>query len=139
MQTPILFRSIIVLLPFSIFTLVAQQRPTSDIEITRSSATNDTIYVIENQIDGTFDSLEKIPVNELINQRKAKFVHYGIVAQYNPEFEKKYGVIIQNEGCSVSLNAKAVVRNNQRIVAYLNKKYGNAWKKDLGFVPFGTE
>lgn len=92
---------------------------------------------------------EKIPVvtyatsqniDSMMKEKRAVIIHYGLVPVYNPEFEKKYGVEIHNLGCVVSSGEDDPVKiNNTLISEYLTKNYGDSWKKDLGFKPFGTE
>lgn len=74
----------------------------------------------------------------LLKARKLNFIHFGFVSRENPEFTKKYGIGIANDGCSITpdLSEKATL-NNQLIAKYLTKNYGETWKKDLGFLPFG--
>lgn len=76
----------------------------------------------------------------LFAEKKAIIVHYGFAPVYNADFEKKYGVKIYNAGCVVlpGNNNPATV-NNQLISKLLTKNFGESWKKDLGFSPFGTE
>lgn len=66
------------------------------------------------------------------------FVQFGIMSKIHKEFEKKYGIAVQYENCVVSkyLSEKAK-QNNILVAKKLTQKFGNAWKKDLGFLPYG--
>jgi hypothetical protein len=75
---------------------------------------------------------------ELLKSKKLQFVHFGFASRVNPEFEKKYNVLVKNEGCVITPILSAhVTKNNQLIAEYLTKTFGDLWKKDLGFLPYG--
>ena len=76
----------------------------------------------------------------LVKENKAVIVHYGFVPVYNKEFEKKYGIKILNAGCVIIPGENHhSTKNNQIISKYLTGKFGEIWKKDLGFSPFGVQ
>lgn len=75
---------------------------------------------------------------ELLKSKNLQFVHFGFVSRENPSFEEKYGVLIKNEGCVITpIISEKVTKNNQLIASYLTKTFGDSWKKDLGFLPYG--
>lgn len=75
---------------------------------------------------------------ELLKSKNLQFVHFGFVSHENPDFEKKYGVLIKNEGCVITpIISEKVIKNNQLIASYLTKIFGDSWRKDLGFLPYG--
>lgn len=97
-------------------------------------------------ITKTNSTLEKTPVitfataenvTQIFQEKRAVLVHYGLVPAYNPEFEKKYGVKIYNAGCVVG--ADDGKNNNLLIAAQLDKSFGPAWQKELGFALFGMQ
>lgn len=79
-------------------------------------------------------TIEKTKVEELVGY----FIDFGIVLKSNPEFTKKYKIGIKSEGCVITeASSKIAKSNNQQLADLLDKKYGDIWKKDLGFLPYG--
>lgn len=75
---------------------------------------------------------------EILKSKKLQFVNFGIVSRVHPEFEKKYGIKIKNEGCVITPTlSEKVTKNNQLIAEYLTKNFGDSWKTELGFLPYG--
>ena len=76
----------------------------------------------------------------LLKAKNLQFIQFGIATQNHKNFTEKYGIKILYEGCVITpfLSEKATL-NNKLIAEYLTKKYGENWKKDLGFLPFGLE
>lgn len=74
-----------------------------------------------------------------VQQKEQKhFVMFGIMERDHSAFQKKYNVSIKYENCVVSEGISKKAKENNKIVAeFLIKKYGNMWKKDLGFTPYG--
>lgn len=66
------------------------------------------------------------------------FIQFGIMSKNHDDFKKKYhtGVFYQN--CVISPEiSKQAKENNFAIARILTEKYGDAWKKDLGMIPYG--
>lgn len=77
---------------------------------------------------------------QLLKENRLKFIHFGIAAINPKEFYEKYGISVKNEGCVITPVTSSAAEINNRIVAdYLTGKFGNAWKKDLEFLPFGLK
>ncbi|WP_407404440.1 hypothetical protein [Chryseobacterium sp.] len=88
----------------------------------------------ENSRVNTPTTVEKTKEQELIGY----FIDFGIVLKSNTEFIKKYKIGIKSQGCVITeSSSKAAKSNNQQLADLLDKKYGDIWKKDLGFVPYG--
>ncbi|MBW7675870.1 FEKKY domain-containing protein [Chryseobacterium chendengshani] len=66
------------------------------------------------------------------------FVQFGIMSKAHKKFEENYGVDIHYQNCVVSKFLSEKAKENNKLVAKtLTQKFGNAWKKDLGFLPYG--
>ena len=77
-------------------------------------------------------------VNQLHDTGELKIITIGIVSNDYSEFEKNYSIIVKTEGCVAAPHLlSAVADNNLAVADFLTKRYGDAWKKDLGFVPMG--
>lgn len=74
----------------------------------------------------------------LPNENTPHFMQFGIMSRNHDEFRKKYGISIIYQNCVISqfLSRKAK-ENNQLIAKSLTEKYGDTWRKDLGFIPYG--
>lgn len=123
---------------FSTALLFSQKKNSAVSEV---SSKKDTI---KTTVNGQEINLTNFATEEnfemLFNENKAIIVHYGFAPVYNADFEKKYGVKIYNAGCVVLPgNNNPATINNQLISKLLTKNFGENWKKDLGFQPFGTE
>lgn len=77
-------------------------------------------------------------IEKFLKNQNANFINFGLGMQNFTDFKKKYGVGNKNQGCVISgaLGENATI-NNQFIAAYLDKKYGSDWRKDLPFIPYG--
>lgn len=73
-----------------------------------------------------------------LKETSPHFIQFGIMSINHDPFKKKYGITVNYQNCVVSkyLSEKAK-ENNQLVAQTLTKKYGSAWKKDLGFIPYG--
>ncbi|WP_412850963.1 hypothetical protein ACL0VS_05940 [Chryseobacterium sp. PMSZPI] len=66
------------------------------------------------------------------------FIQFGIMSKNHEDFKKKYKTDVVYQNCVVSSEISKRAKENNLVVAKnLTKKYGNAWKKDLGIVPYG--
>lgn len=66
------------------------------------------------------------------------FIQFGIMSKNHEDFKNKYhtGVFYQN--CIISYEiSKQAKENNLAVAKTLTEKYGDAWKKDLGIIPYG--
>ncbi|SIS83921.1 hypothetical protein SAMN05421786_102476 [Chryseobacterium ureilyticum] len=76
--------------------------------------------------------------HEIKEENIPHFIQFGLLSKSHEEFKKKYqtGVVYQN--CVISPEiSKQASENNLAIAKILTEKYGNAWKNDLGFIPYG--
>jgi hypothetical protein len=56
------------------------------------------------------------------------------------DFEKKYGISLIKENCVIDpISSKKEREKNQIIADYLDRKYGDIWRKDLPAKPFGVK
>ncbi|CAD7809618.1 hypothetical protein CHRY9390_02039 [Chryseobacterium aquaeductus] len=66
------------------------------------------------------------------------FIQFGIMSKNHDEFKNKYGIAVNYQNCVISKYMAGKAKENNQIVAKnLTAKYGNTWKKDLGFTPYG--
>lgn len=66
------------------------------------------------------------------------FVQFGIMAKSHEDFKNRYCVNVFYENCVITgFLAEKAKKNNLKVAEYLTKKYGESWKKDLGFIPYG--
>lgn len=122
------------------FSLFSSQKTISN----GNSQKADTVNVKKVTVNGNEVNLPTVAtldnIDFLMKEKKAVIYHYGFAPVYNPEFEKKYGVKIVNQGCVVMPGENNESKNNNLIVAdFLTKNFGEAWKKELSFSPFGTK
>lgn len=84
---------------------------------------------------------QKGDVLRIINKNKEKlplFIQFGIMSKNHEGFKKKYGIEVIYQNCVISKTiASQAKENNLATARALTRKYGNAWKKELGFVPYG--
>lgn len=67
-----------------------------------------------------------------------RFMQFGIMSKDHETFKKKYGITVNYQNCVISEYLAQKARENNKLVAkILTEKYGNTWKKDLGFIPYG--
>ena len=74
----------------------------------------------------------------LPDENAPHFMQFGIMSRNHEEFRKKYSVAVIYQNCVISqfLSQKAK-ENNQLVAKSLTEKYGDAWRNDLGFIPYG--
>lgn len=66
------------------------------------------------------------------------FIQFGIMSKNHEDFRKKYKVDVVYENCVISpFISKQAEKNNLAVAKSLTDKYGEAWKKDLGIIPYG--
>lgn len=66
------------------------------------------------------------------------FTQFGIMSKNHTDFKNKYCVDVLYENCVISpLQSEKAKKNNREVAKYLTEKYGESWKNDLGFVPYG--
>ncbi|WP_052769282.1 hypothetical protein [Chryseobacterium lactis] len=66
------------------------------------------------------------------------FIQFGIMSKNHDDFKKKYHTGITYQNCVISSAiSKQAKENNLAIAKVLTEKYGDAWKKDLGMIPYG--
>ena len=111
------FNSFLILLTFSVLT--SAQKQTKDKSFKIKPSTENTATV-------------------LANENSPHFMQFGIMSRNHEEFRKKYGIAVIYQNCVISqfLSQKAK-ENNTLVAKELTEKYGDQWKKDLGFIPFG--
>ena len=74
----------------------------------------------------------------LIKNKAIDFVQFGIMAKNHLAFSEKFGVGVRYENCVLSPTiSKDARENNKALAYYLTQKYGDTWKKELGFTPYG--
>lgn len=81
-------------------------------------------------------------IEQKIAEGSLNFIMHGLDAAI-PEnylnFKEKYGIGLIKENCVIDpLSFKKASENNQLIVNYLTKKYGEEWLADLNEKPFGV-
>jgi len=66
------------------------------------------------------------------------FLQFGMMSRNHDSFKQKYGVHVLYENCVITpFMSEKAKKNNQEVAQYLNKKYGESWKKDLEIIPYG--
>ncbi|WP_054511608.1 hypothetical protein [Chryseobacterium sp. ERMR1:04] len=66
------------------------------------------------------------------------FIQFGIMSKNHQDFRKKYNVDVVYQNCVISPTlSKQAEKNNLALAKDLTQKYGEAWKKDLGIIPYG--
>lgn len=56
------------------------------------------------------------------------------------DFQNKYGVGLIKENCVIDpISFKKTRQNNQMIADYLDRKFGDSWRKELPAKPFGVQ
>lgn len=72
------------------------------------------------------------------NEKGKYFIQFGIMSRNHNSFKEKYGVNVLYENCVITpFMSEKAKKNNQEVAQYLNKKYGESWKKDLEIIPYG--
>ncbi|MCI3938311.1 hypothetical protein MQX03_13995 [Chryseobacterium aahli] len=74
----------------------------------------------------------------LPDENSPHFMQFGIMSRNHDEFRKKYGISVIYQNCVISqFQSQKAKENNQLIAKSLTEKYGDTWRKDLGFIPYG--
>ncbi|MEG1590713.1 FEKKY domain-containing protein [Chryseobacterium sp.] len=72
------------------------------------------------------------------NEKGKYIIQFGMMSQNHNSFKEKYGVNVLYENCVITpFMSEKAKKNNQEVAQYLNKKYGESWKKDLEIIPYG--
>lgn len=91
----------------------------------------------QNNSDNIKTSTEK-NARTLPDENSPHFIQFGIMSRNHDEFRKKYGIAIIYQNCVISqFSSQKARENNQFIAKTLTEKYGDAWRNDLGFIPYG--
>ena len=91
----------------------------------------------QNKSDNVKKSTEK-NVRTLPDENAPHFMQFGIMSRNHEEFRKKYGISVIYQNCVISqFQSQKAKENNQLVAKSLTQKYGDAWRKDLGFIPYG--
>ncbi|MET3035303.1 hypothetical protein ABXT08_04330 [Chryseobacterium sp. NRRL B-14859] len=81
---------------------------------------------------------EKGKKTEIKENHLPHFIQFGIMSKDHENFRKKYKIDVVYQNCVISSEiSKQAKENNLAIAKILTDKYGDAWKKDLGIVPYG--
>ncbi|TDD76030.1 FEKKY domain-containing protein [Flavobacterium caseinilyticum] len=82
-------------------------------------------------------------IEKRISTGNLNFISHGIdnsIPKEFSDFKEKYGIGLIKENCAIDpLSFKRATENNIMIADYLNKKYGEAWLKELPTKPFGIK
>lgn len=74
----------------------------------------------------------------LPDESSPHFMQFGIMSRNHEEFRKKYGIFVIYQNCVISQFLSQKAKENNKLVAKeLTEKYGDVWKQDLGFIPYG--
>lgn len=74
----------------------------------------------------------------LPDENSPHFMQFGIMSRNHDQFRKKYGISVIYQNCVISqFQSQKAKENNQLIAKSLTEKYGDTWRKDLGFIPYG--
>ena len=91
----------------------------------------------QNKSDNVKTSTEK-NVRNLPDENAPHFMQFGIMSRNHEEFRKKYGISVIYQNCVISqFQSQKAKENNQLVAKSLTEKHGGAWRKDLGFIPYG--
>lgn len=72
------------------------------------------------------------------DQKQSHFIQFGIMSRNHESFKNKYGVDVFYQNCVISpFLSQQAKQNNTLLAKSLTEKYGEIWKKDLGFTPYG--
>ena len=97
------------------------------------------IIIEEKSLEIQSQFSEELVLNQLENGT-ANFINFGLGMHDFSQFKKKYGIGSHNLGCVISGNIGSdATKNNQLIANYLDKKYGESWRKDVPFLPYGLK
>lgn len=81
---------------------------------------------------------EKGQNTEIRKENLPHFIQFGIMSKGHEGFKKKYHTDIVYQNCVISSEISSQAKkNNLALAKSLTEKYGNVWKKDLGFIPYG--
>lgn len=72
-------------------------------------------------------------------KENVKYFHqFGLMPGNHDDFKAKYGVTIFYENCvATPFLSDRAKKHNLEVAQYLTQKYGEIWKEDLGFLPYG--
>lgn len=72
------------------------------------------------------------------DEKQPHFIQFGIMSRNHESFKNKYGVDVFYQNCVITpFVSKQAKENNILLAKSLTEKYGEAWKKDLDFTPYG--
>ena len=84
------------------------------------------------------NQIERKAEKEIKKEQSCSFMQFGMMSRNHDEFKKKYGVSVNYQNCVISpFISKEAKENNTLVANQLTEKYGDVWKKDLGFIPYG--
>lgn len=82
--------------------------------------------------------IQKGKKTEIKQENIPHFIQFGIMSKNHDGFRKKYHTGITYQNCVISSAiSKQAKENNLAVAKVLTEKYGEAWKKDLGMIPYG--
>lgn len=80
--------------------------------------------------------------NDLKNNTITLYLQGGIVSVIKKEdqvFQEKYGVRYYDSGCVATKDFEYYEMYNHHVFAYLSRKFGDDWKKELNASTFGIQ
>ncbi|MDQ1097631.1 MULTISPECIES: FEKKY domain-containing protein [Chryseobacterium] len=96
-----------------------------------SAQQNDTKIIIKDKKRHAIENTSR-------QQNMPHFIQFGIMSHSHDQFREKYKVDVVYENCVIGpLRSQQAKENNRAIAAFLTKKYGESWKKDLEIIPYG--
>lgn len=101
---------------------------------------SDSIFAQKNTQNKSNNAKTSTAKNERIlpDENSPHFMQFGIMSRNHDEFRKKYGISVIYQNCVISqFQSQKAKENNQLIAKSLTEKYGDTWRKDLGFIPYG--
>ena len=82
-------------------------------------------------------------IEKRISAGNLNFITHGIdnsIPKEFSDFKVKYGIGLIKENCVIDpMSFKRATENNMMIADYLDKKYGEDWRKELPTKPFGIK
>ncbi len=96
------------------------------------------ITMAQKKDDSKITIKERGKKTEIKQENLPHFIQFGIMSKNHAGFKKKYHTDIVYQNCVISSEiSKQAAKNNLALAKSLTEKYGTAWKKDLGFIPYG--